>query len=73
MRVMGRQLHEGQLPTGVRSQLVAAAELTSHLDLRDRSLSTMVIVAQLRSILVDLIQLTGVSAADARDLIPEMD
>lgn len=73
MRVMGRQLHEGQLPTGVRGQLVAAAELTSHLDLRDRSLSTMVIVAQLRSILVDLIQLTGVSAADARDLIPEMD
>ena len=71
-RVMARQLFQGRIPTDARERLIEIAERTSHLDLH-QPISTVVILAQLRSILVDLLELTGMNAADARELIPEMD
>jgi uncharacterized membrane protein YgaE (UPF0421/DUF939 family) len=71
-RLMARQLFQGRIPSDARDQLVEVAERTSHLDLH-QPMSTVVILAQLRSILVDLLELTGMNAADAREMIPEMD
>ena len=71
-RVMARQLFQGRIPSDARDQLAEVAERTSHLDLH-QTISTVVILAQLRSILADLLELTGMNAADARELIPEMD
>jgi hypothetical protein len=38
-----------------------------------QSMSAVVILAQTRSMVADLMQLTGIEYADARELIPEMD
>ena len=45
---------------------------TSHLELTE-SISAVVILAQVRSITADLLELTGMDYAEARELIPEMD
>ena len=37
------------------------------------SISAVVILAQARSMLVDLMELTGLDYADARELVPDMD
>lgn len=71
-RLMGRELFEGHLPTGARQRLIETGVASSHLALHD-SLSAVVILAQTRSILADLLQLTGMEYAEARDLIPGMD
>lgn len=71
-RLMGRDLFEGHLFNGARQRLIDAGVASSHLTLHD-SLSAVVILAQTRSILADLLQLTGMDYADARDLIPGMD
>ena len=69
---MAGDLHEGKLPVAARKQLVAAARESSHLPVAD-SISAVVILAQARSILVDLMELTGLDYADARELVPDMD
>ena len=69
---MAIELHEGKLPVAARKQLVAAARESSHLPVAD-SISAVVILAQARSILVDLMELTGLDYADARELVPDMD
>lgn len=69
---MAGDLHEGKLPEAARKQLVAAAQASSHLPVAD-SISAVVILAQARSILVDLMELTGLEYADARVLVPDMD
>jgi len=69
---MASELHEGKLPVAARKQLVAAARESSHLPLAD-SISAVVILAQARSMLVDLMELTGLDYADARELVPDMD
>lgn len=69
---MASDLHEGKLPVAARKLLVAAARETSHLPVAD-SISAVVILAQARSILVDLMELTGLDYADARELVPDMD
>ena len=45
---------------------------TSHLELAE-SMSAVVILAQVRSITADLLELTGMDYAEARELIPDMD
>ncbi|MGJ6979422.1 FUSC family protein [Aestuariimicrobium soli] len=66
------ELHARRLPTRARERVVEVAEATSHLPVGD-TLSGTVIVAQLRSLCVDLLELTGLDYADARQLVPEMD
>jgi len=72
MRFMAIELKSRRLPTGARPRLVAAGDASSHLELVD-SISAVVVLAQLRSMISDLLELTGMSYADARELIPEMD
>lgn len=69
---MAGDLHEGKLPVAARKKLVAAARESSHLPVAD-SISAVVILAQARSMLVDLMELTGLDYADARALVPDMD
>jgi len=72
MRFMAIELRNGRLPTRARDRLVAIGRDTSHLELSE-SLSAVVILAQVRSITADLLELTGMDYAEARELIPDMD
>ncbi len=72
MRFMAIELRNGRLPDRARDRLVAIGEATSHVGLTD-SISAVVILAQVRSITADLLELTGMDYAHARELIPEMD
>jgi len=72
MRFMAIELRNGRLPVRARDRLIAIGEATSHLALTD-SISAVVILAQVRSITADLLELTGIDYAEARELIPEMD
>jgi hypothetical protein len=69
---MASELYDGRLPAGSRKRLVALAEQSSHLPLHD-SISAVVILAQCRSMLVDLMELTGLDNAEAREQMPDMD
>lgn len=72
MRFMAIELRNGRLPTRARDRLVVVGEATSHLALTGE-MSVVVILAQVRSITADLLELTGIDYAEARELIPEMD
>jgi uncharacterized membrane protein YgaE (UPF0421/DUF939 family) len=71
-RWMAEELDAGRLPSATRDALVAAAQASSHLELAD-SLSAVAILAQARSMVVDLLELTGLGPDDARDLVPDLD
>lgn len=47
-------------------------DATSHVQLSD-SMSAVVILAQIRSLVADLMQLSGMDYLEARELIPDMD
>jgi hypothetical protein len=68
---MAGDLHEGKLPPAARKGLVAAAQETSHLPVTG-GINAVVILAQARSMLVDLMELTGLDYADARELMPDI-
>lgn len=72
MRFMAIELRNRRLPTRARDRLVRVGEATSHLALTGE-ISAVVILAQVRSITADLLELTGIDYAEARELIPEMD
>lgn len=72
VRFMAIELKARRLPTGARPRLAAVGDASAHVELVE-SLSAVVILAQLRSMTADLLELTGISYADARELIPEMD
>ena len=59
----------GRLPVAARDTLADIAEQTA-IQTLDGGLSSAVVLAQVRSIVVDLLQLTGLSAEDARELMP---
>lgn len=65
-------LFAGREPTARVPELTALAERSSHAPLY-RQLSSTVLLAQLRSMLVDLMELCGVNYTDAREAIPDMD
>jgi uncharacterized membrane protein YgaE (UPF0421/DUF939 family) len=70
---MAGELEEQRLPTAAaRDRLLRIGELSAHVEISD-SLSATVILAQIRSMTSDLLELTGLSYADARELIPNMD
>lgn len=60
-------LHEGKLPIAARKGLITAAQESSHLEVTG-GINAIVILAQARSMLVDLLELTGLEYADAREL-----
>ena len=72
MRYMSLQLSERHLPTAARERLVELAVQSSHAKLLD-SISAVVILAQLRSMIADLLQMTGLDYAEARNVMPDMD
>jgi uncharacterized membrane protein YgaE (UPF0421/DUF939 family) len=72
MRYMSLQLSERHLPTAAREQLIELAVESSHAKLLD-SISAVVILAQLRSMIADLLQLTGMDYEEARKVMPDMD
>ena len=71
-RFMAAELREGRLPTAARDRLLEIGQSSSHLELT-HAISAVVILAQIRSITADLLELTGMGYQAARELIPEMD
>jgi uncharacterized membrane protein YgaE (UPF0421/DUF939 family) len=71
-RLIAHELTEHRLPMATRDRLREIAEATSHLQLA-HSISAVVILAQIRSMVTDLMELTGMEYAEARELIPGMD
>ena len=71
-RFMARELQAHRLPTQARERLRAVGEDSAHVQL-DESISAVVILAQTRSMVADLMELTGMSYAEARELIPDID
>jgi uncharacterized membrane protein YgaE (UPF0421/DUF939 family) len=71
VRFMAAELANRRLPLAAREQLIELATDSSHLKLSD-SLSAVVILAQLRSMMADLLQLTGLDYAEARSAMPDM-
>lgn len=64
------ELGKRRLPTGARRGLVAIADLTAVID-PNASLSSEVMRAQARSMVVDLLMLTGLSYEEARQMVPD--
>jgi uncharacterized membrane protein YgaE (UPF0421/DUF939 family) len=71
-RFIARELEEQRLPTAARDGLREIGEASAHLQLTG-SMSAVVILAQLRSMVADLMQLTGMDYHEARELLPDMD
>ena len=69
---MAAELEQGRLPVAAREGLVAAGVRSSHQPL-PHSLSAVAILAQSRSMVVDLLELTGLEPEEARDLVPDVD
>ena len=69
-RFISGELEARRLPTAARDQLREIGEASADLQLTG-SISAVVILAQTRSMVVDLIQLTGMDYHDARELIPD--
>jgi uncharacterized membrane protein YgaE (UPF0421/DUF939 family) len=67
--VIATELTAGRLPVAAREPLADIAQQTAILRLQG-GLSAAVVLAQVRSIVVDLLQMTGLSAAEARELMP---
>ena len=65
------ELRADRLPEAVRDQLVELGEATNRLP-RSDELSSEVILAQLRSIIADLLRLTGLGNLEATDAIPPL-
>lgn len=66
------ELFARRLPTAKLDMLHALAERTAHVPVLP-SLSASVILAQMRSMLVDLMELCGEDYTDARAAVPDMD
>jgi uncharacterized membrane protein YgaE (UPF0421/DUF939 family) len=71
-RLVARELAERRLPTAARDELRKVGEATAHQHLT-QSISANVILAQIRSMVSDLLQLTGMDYFEARELIPGLD
>jgi hypothetical protein len=61
-------------PKGSKSSVTprfAAARVTRNCAVRSDSMSAVVILAQIRSLVADLMQLSGMEYLEARELIPD--
>jgi uncharacterized membrane protein YgaE (UPF0421/DUF939 family) len=68
-RSMAEELAHGNMALEVRSGLLVIGEETAQVE-RSADLSADVILAQIRSIIVDLLQITGLDVMDATDALP---
>jgi uncharacterized membrane protein YgaE (UPF0421/DUF939 family) len=66
---MADELAAGQLPSEVRTSLLRVGEGTAQVE-RVNDLSADVVLAQIRSIVVDLLQITGLDMFEATDALP---
>jgi hypothetical protein len=71
-RFIAAELGARRLPTAARDRLQEIGEASAHLELAD-SISAVVILAQTRSLVADMMGLTGMDYLRARELIPDMD
>ncbi len=65
------ELGEGRAPTAMRDRLVALGRATSSIE-RSRDLSAEVVLAQVRSLVADLLAVTGMDPLAATDQIPPL-
>ena len=70
-RFMAKELAERRLPTAARDRLREIGDVSSNVQLTD-SMSAVVILAQTRSIVIDMMQLTGMDYPEARELVPDL-
>ena len=66
---MAAELEQDRMASEVRSSLLAIGEGTARVE-RTADLSAEVVLAQIRSIIVDLLQITGLDVLEATDAIP---
>ena len=66
------ELAAGRQATAVRDRLVALGRATAHVE-RSRELSAEVVLAQIRSLVADLLAVTGMDPMEATDQIPVTD
>jgi uncharacterized membrane protein YgaE (UPF0421/DUF939 family) len=71
-RFIAAELGARRLPTAARDRLQEIGEASAHLQLT-ASISAVVILAQTRSLVADMMELTGIDYLQARELIPDMD
>jgi uncharacterized membrane protein YgaE (UPF0421/DUF939 family) len=71
-RFMAQELAEYRLPTAARDQLREIGEASVQVQLTD-SVSATVILAQTRSMVIDVMQLTGMDYLQARELVRDLD
>jgi uncharacterized membrane protein YgaE (UPF0421/DUF939 family) len=66
---MADALERNEMPSAIRSSLLTIGEGTAQVE-RTTDLSADVVLAQIRSIIVDLLQITGLDVLEATDAIP---
>ena len=66
---MADELASGQMASGVRRALLRIGDGTAEVE-RVADLSADVVLAQIRSIIVDLLQITGMDVLEATDALP---
>jgi uncharacterized membrane protein YgaE (UPF0421/DUF939 family) len=67
--IIAEEFAAGRLPAAAREHLADIAEQTA-IERLQGGLSAAVVLAQVRSIVIDLLQLTGLSVDEARELMP---
>jgi len=66
---MAEALSADEMPSGVRRSLLRLGDATARVE-RVSDLSAEVVLAQIRSIIVDLLQITGMDVLEATDALP---
>lgn len=66
---MAAALERDEMASGVRDRLLRIGHATAEVE-RTRALSSEVVLAQIRSLVVDLLQITGLDVIEATDAIP---
>jgi uncharacterized membrane protein YgaE (UPF0421/DUF939 family) len=66
---MADELGRGEMASGVQASLLRLGEATSEVE-RVADLSAEVVLGQIRSIIVDLLQITGMDVLEATDALP---
>ncbi|GAA1718260.1 FUSC family protein [Propioniferax innocua] len=72
LRDCAQELEQGHVPREVRGRLIELAERSAEFEI-DRSLSAVVLLAQARSMIIDVLELCGMDSADAREAVPDME
>ena len=72
LRFIAAELRARRLPTAARDQLEEIGEASAQVQVT-ASISAVVVLAQTRSMVADMMELTGMDYPKARELIPEMD